>query len=626
MLRHLNKITGLFCLLMLLHPALEAQTDTSRRSTDSVRRGMIGLDSFFRRQKGLVGKLARNLVTDTNGTSDPNTPVRNDLVYSRYEGRIIRYVDIQRLDFGTPITDTNRTMRNNLTRLAEFFHHKSREYVIHNNLFFRPGDKVFPYLLADNERHLRDQPYLLDAKIVIKPVPGTADSVDVTVLTKDVLSIGGSINMHNQNSVEMSVKEDNLSGWGNRLLVTALYDRKRGNQWGTGVELIQRNISGTFMDGNLGFKSFNNTLNGGNRQESMLYGRLVKPLVNPYMKWTFLFEGAYHTTQRLYQNDSLYLSDFRYRYYTYDAWVGRNTGAYTFATRSTDSRLRSLVGLRFFRQLFLRTPAKFDGRYNYQYPDITGVLGSFSVFKQNFYKANYVYGFGRNEDVPDGLDITLAGGYVNKQQVNRPYLGIDLQRYFFTEQEAYFAFTGRFGTFWRSSHAEDMDVLANVDYFSRLVSLSTNWKMRTFLSAGITGQINPVLNTPLFLNSAFGLPEIPVDTTVAGDMRMTLRGESVFFSPLCIANFRFAPFVFTHLCLFTPTGSPLGKSSLYSTVGGGIRTRNESLIFGTMELRGWFFPRKDYFLNESWRIEFTSNIRFKYNQPVIKRPELINVN
>ncbi|HSC37424.1 MAG TPA: hypothetical protein VLD19_06125, partial [Chitinophagaceae bacterium] len=547
--RFLIKITAFFCLLILLHPELRAQADSTRK-------GMIGLDSFFRRQKGLLGKLAHNLVTDT-GTVDPNTPVRNDLIYSRYEGRIIRYVEIQRLDFGTPITDTTRNLRNNLTRLATFFHHKSREYVIRNNLFFRAGDKVFPYLLADNERHLRDQPYLLDAKIVIRPVAGSRDSVDVLVLTKDVLSIGGSINIRNTTAADVSVKEENVSGQGNRLSVTALYDNRRSEKVGTGAEFIQRNIMGSFIDGYIGYKSFAEAFNGGDKQEKMVYGRLVRPLVNPYVKWTYLLEATYHTTQPRYQPDSVYQSDLRYRYYTYDAWAGLNTGAYTLTTKNEDGRLRSLVGLRVFRQLFLRVPEKFANVYNYNYADVTGILGSFSVFKQNFYKTNYVYGFGRNEDVPEGLDVTMSGGWINKQGINRPYAGVDLQKYFFTTHEAYFNFTGRFGTFWRAARAEDMDILLNMDYFSRLVSLGTKWKQRTFLSVGMTGQVNPVLNTPLFLTSAFGLPELPVDTTVAGDARITVKGESVFFSPLRIANFHFAPFVFSNLCLFTPVDQPL---------------------------------------------------------------------
>src|SRR5882724_6842029 len=107
---NLFKITGFICALVIVHLAAYAQ--------DSTHKGMIGLDSFFRRQKGLVGKLARNLVHDTTLSEDPNTPTRNDLVYGRYEGRIIRSIQIQRLDFGTPITDTTRNLRNNLTRLA----------------------------------------------------------------------------------------------------------------------------------------------------------------------------------------------------------------------------------------------------------------------------------------------------------------------------------------------------------------------------------------------------------------------------------------------------------------------------------------------------------------------------
>ncbi len=617
MTRYLIKITGFLCALVLLHLAVHAQ--------DSTHNGMIGLDSFFRRQKGLVGKLARNLVHDTTLSGDPNTPVRNDLVYGRYAGRVIRRIEIQRLDFGTPITDTSRNLRNDLTRLANFFHHKSREWVIRNNLFFHPGEKVFPYLLADNERHLRDQPYLLDAKIAIRPVKGSRDSVDIVVLTKDVLSIGGSINVRSAMSADVGLKDDNVSGMGNRLLVTALYDNARRVHTGTGAEFIQRNISGSFIDGYLGYKSFNDAFNGGNKQETMLYGRLVRPLVNPYMKWTYIVEAGYNTTQPRYQADSLYVSDFQYRYYTYDAWAGLNTGAYKLTTHNEDNRLRSLVGLRLFRQLFLQVPEKFANLYNYQYADVTGVLGSFSIFRQNFYKAKYVYGFGRNEDVPEGLVLDLAAGWIQKQQINRPYVGIGLQKYFFTEKESYFNFTGRLGTFWRQARAEDMDILANLDYFSRLVSLG-KWKQRSFLSAGITDQVNTVLNTPLFLTSPFGLPELPVDTTVTGSVRMTLKGESVFICPFKIANFSFAPFVFSNLCLFTPTGEAFSKSNLYSTVGGGVRTRNESLIFGTIELRGFFFPRKDYFFHDSWRIELNTNIRFKYNTQFIRRPELIVVN
>src|SRR5207245_563075 len=119
------------------------------------------VDSFLLRQKGLLGKLARNVMA--NKPNPINAPVRNDLLYAKYKGKIIRSISIKRLDFGTPITDTSKRVRTVLTRLATSLHRKTAEGVIRNNLFFKTGDKLMPDLVADNERHLRDLPYLHDA-------------------------------------------------------------------------------------------------------------------------------------------------------------------------------------------------------------------------------------------------------------------------------------------------------------------------------------------------------------------------------------------------------------------------------------------------------------------------------
>jgi hypothetical protein len=145
------------------------------------------------------------------------------------------------------------------------------------------------------------------------------------------------------------------------------------------------------------------------------------------------------------------------------------------------------------------------------------------------------------------------------------------------------------------------------------------------VNASITGQINAVYNSPLYLQSQFGLNEWTNSLSEAADIRATLRAESVFFSPFSFINFRFAPFVFTNLCMMTPVKQNLDKSDLYSSVGGGIRTRNESLIFGTFELRIFYFPRKT-FTGDSWRVETTTGIRFKYNSQYVKKPALISVN
>jgi hypothetical protein len=593
------------------------QQDTAKQ-----KRTIVG---FLKEQKGLIGKLASNLVGDTAASDLESAPRRIDLSFEQYEGLIIRRIAIQRLDFGTLIVDTARNFKNTFTKLANAAHHKSREYVIRNNLFFKKGDRLQAYLLADNERHLRDQAYIQDAKIFVLPVPGSPDSADILIRTKDVLSIGGSFELHNTASAEISLKEDNLGGGGGSLSGGLLYNQERRKRTGYSMQYINRNIGGSFMDAYFGYTSFGNTLNAGQKEEEYLYVQLVKPLVNPYSRWTYSFDAANHVTQNMFWTDSFYNADVKYHYFNYDGWIGWNTGAYKLAPGNEDDRLRTLVSLRYFKQLFLKVPDKYANIYNYQYADITGVLAAVSVFRQNFYKTKYFYGFGRNEDVPEGIDISLTAGWTNKQQRNRPYLGLDIQRYYFSANQAYYNFTLRSGSFWGRQRAEDFNILLGIEHYGRLRDLGTQWRQRSVINASVTGQVNPVFNAPLQLQSSYGLDEWKNSLSTAGDFRATLRAESVFFSPYTFVNFRFAPFIFGNLCAITPLRQNLHNTDLYSSIGGGIRTRNESLIFGTFELKVFYFPRKT-FTGDSWRIETNTGIKFKYNSQFLKRPSLINVN
>ena len=580
------------------------------------------IDSFLIHQKGLLGKLAHNIMN--NQPTSVNAPVRNDLLYMRYKGKFIRNIIIRQPNFGTPITDTSKSFKSTLTQWANGLHHKTREGVIRNNLFFKSGDILVPYLVADNERHLRDLPYLQDAKIILRSVG--RDSVDVIIITKDVLSIGGSYRMHTTTRMALALSEDNFAGTGDELLVTTFFDNDRDPKFGYGAEYTGRNIGGSFINWYGGYLNFNRNFNSGEPSEEMAHTGFVRPLVNPYMRFTYAAEAAWHNTLDAYKKDSLYTINNRYRYYNYDAWVGWNTGAFRpSAAVNKDRRLRTLLGLRYLQQNFTSVPAKFEGRYYYQYADVRAILSSVSLFRQDFYKAQNVYGFGRNEDIPEGADLTLTAGWTNKSGTDRPYIGIDLQRYFFTARESYFNYTLKADGYLRNKQIEDINLLFNVEYFSRLLRLGNKWKQRNFVTAGMAHQLKRILNEPLFLQSDFGVREWHNDTLITGNTRITIKMESVFFTPWHPANFRFAPFAFANICLFTPVDEKFSHSNWYNSLGGGIKMRNESLIFETMELRAFFFPQRN-FRREYWRMEFNTNIRFKYNRQFVKKPDFVNAN
>ena len=123
------------------------------------------------------------------------------------------------------------------------------------------------------------------------------------------------------------------------------------------------------------------------------------------------------------------------------------------------------------------------------------------------------------------------------------------------------------------------------------------------------------------MNSNFGL-EYFRNGTLDSDLRSIIKWESVFYNTKKILGFRFAPFLFSDAILLKPTKLNLNRSDIFTAVGGGVRTRNENLVFGTIELKGYWFPRLNGEMR-GWKVELNSNIRFRFRSSFISRPDLI---
>jgi hypothetical protein len=591
-------LTGIF---MVMHLSASAQVDSTKKS------------------ENFIGKMIDNFKKDST-EEHPDQLKTNEQKYLKYEGNIIREIIIHKLPFGIPFSDTTKKLVNTLTKLANTLHHTTKTQVIKNNLFFKPDEPLKPYLMADNERFLRQLTYLQDAGFIVVPVAPGSDSVDVIVMVKDVFSLGGAIGSLGMSQSEVLMQEDNFAGSGNAGIIYGLYDASRNKNLAFGGEYIRRNFGGSFIDGRIGYQSFYPVFNGP-KEDNYYYINLLKPLVNRYMQWTYELDLGYHSTRNLYTSDSLYKSDFRYRYSKYEAWAGYNINAKQFTFEDESSKLRKLVGLRFIRQKFKDIPEKYFSTYDWRYADLMGLLATVTFYRQNFYKTKYIYGFGRNEDIPEGLTLSLTSGYTIKENRTRPFLGFNYQRYHFNKQENYIGYTLRAEGFLNNSSIEDINLLVSVNYFDHLKSMGTKWKQRFFLNLDAAQQVNTILNEPLYLNSKFGLPEFGRND-VGGTLRATAKAESVFFSPWSLAAFRFAPFVFSNVSVFSPYQS---KSKIYTSVGGGMRTRNESFVFGTIEIKGFYFPQKN-FHNSNFSLELTTNVIFKYNSQFVKKPDFIEIN
>jgi len=595
-------------LFSFLSSTLLAQDNTEKRDT-----------FFLAKKRGLLGKLGKSLATDP-----PNQePIKvvNPLII--HTGQIIRNIEILRLGFERNINDTTLIKNSFGVILANGLHKKTTIKVISNNLFFKAGDRVNPYLLADNERYLRTLVYIQDARILIDNIAGTSDSVDIIVITKDIFSIGGNLDIHNPSKVSTQIRNENVGGSGSSVSLSALYDADRNPKFGYGAEFLKRNIGGTFIDGSIGILTFKNDFNSGRLDQTSMYLHFQKPLVTPYIPWIGALDISTNRTSNDYLSDTAYTNNFKYNYQITDGWFGYNFGSQRLFYKNMQTRVRKFLAIRVLDQHFSEIPLINNQIYNYQYASISGVLAAFSIFKQDVYRANFIYGFGINEDVPEGFSASFIGGWTRKESRDRPYYGVEALRSHFSGKGYYTTFTFRTGGYLHKNNLEDVDILINIDHFTKLKKLSPNWYNRNFLSTGFTKQVKPFLNEPIRVNSDFGLPHFGYPGP--SDIRTTLKGETVFFNLKKYYGFRVAPFLFADLVMVRPTNQLFAQSTVYSDFGAGIRTRNENLIFGTIEVRGYYFPKTVQGIS-NFRFEFGTNIRFKYNSTFIRKPDFIAPN
>ena len=623
----------LICILYSLQFSVCAQIDSipKKPGADTLSKAIQtdtipkkSLDEYLKTRKGFFGKMFKGLTRDTTEVQRANDLKRNDAPYKLFEGAVIRNIIIRDLPFGIPLTDTSQKVVTVFTQLANTLHHTTRITVIRNNLFFRENEQLVPYLMADNETYLRQLPYLQDAIIQVVPADNLKlDSVDVYVVVKDLFSLGISVPSIGLKNTDVAITESDITGSGNGFSVHGLYDISRRRNFGGGVEYVLRNIGRSFINFNVGYQSYFPNIVG-LKEENRYYLIFTKPLINRYKHWTYELDGSYHSTRNMYSSDSIYFSDIRYRYYNIDAWAGYNLHATRYTTEAEDKRLRKLIALRVIDRQFQDLPGKNVAQYDWRYANLMGALASLSFYRQNFYKSQFIYAFGINEDIPVGLNLTITTGYTKKQNLSRPFIGLNYERSTFNSKNNYFSYALRAEGYLNHKKLEDINLFGTIDYFDHLKALGAKWKQRTFIDIGIAKQINTILNEPLYIDSKYGLPEFR-NGPGGGSLRASIKAESVFYSPWALESFRFAPFVFSNAGLFTPYNTPINTSSIYTIVGGGLRTRNESLIFGTLELKGYYFLKKNVY-NENWRFDISTDITFKYNTQLVRRPDFIQVN
>ncbi len=563
---------------------------------------------------------AVNSIKKTPGPGASYLNGKSEDPYLPYQGKIIRHINIETINFDRSFKDTS--LRDNTlgSRVGRRLHMTTSNFVIRNNLFIKENTPLNAFKVADNERFIRSLEYIHDARFIVDTVEGATDSVDVTVITKDLFSIAGGMEADGLNRISANVYDANLAGMGQRLELTGLYAKTRENHFGFGGYYRKNNMFHTFIDATIGYSTVNiSPLT--NSEQTTEYLTLSRPLISPYSRVAGALTISHNEAYNSYNLPDSQI--FKYRYNLFDAWAGYNLGIKLLTATNNTIRDRRFLSFRVFDRQFVRPPYQIEGRYNPIYNSAQAALAQITFFRQDYYRSQYIYGFGFTEDLPYGYNIAITTGWHRQLDLQRPYGGINATHFIATKKGDFIKLYLRAGGYLHEGSVQDGGFLVGATIHGRLFNIDET-KVRSYINASYTHLYNRTTTEPLRINNDFG-PRGFLSDSAFGSQRLTIQLETVFYLPYKLWGFQFAPFPYLDFTGVTPQDAPFSKSNLYTSLGGGIRARNENLVFETIEARAYFFPVAPNNM-KGFKVVVNANLRYRYANNYITAPELLKLN
>jgi hypothetical protein len=598
------QIGVIIMLLLPFHLLAQKKDSSDKKDTTSLFQNM--------RESRLGKELARSITR--RPFTDTAKQVKSEDKLKPFQGKIIRDIHVEHIGFNKSIYNEQKNIKSSVTHFANSLHTNTRAKIVKQHLFFYEGQELNPYRLADNERYLRDLDFILDSRIIVEPIDGSEDSVDIHVVTRDVFSLGGRVTP-DPRKFKFGLYDANLMGNAQRIDVTTLYQNSRTPRTGYSAYYRKSSLFGSLTNLTFGYTQLNNGNSYGEENEYAYYARLDRPLVSPYSRWAGGIEVSRNWSRNIYSTaDSLFLN---YRYNVQDYWAGYNIGIHN----NMNDRTRHFIGIRYFQQQFLNQPDQPYEITNPLYNNRRMVLAAFTFYEQNFYTTHYVYGFGRTEDIPYGTNLTTTLGWSRELNLERPYASIDFTKSFVEPKGNFYTLRAATGGYLKNKLAEDAILLVSGSLYSRLINFK-KLKIRQLVEGGYTDMFNQRTNVGLTLSTQ--IHGFSPDS-LYGYRRIFGHSETTFFTGWSFLGFRFAPFTAFEGGLLQEKINNKFDNKFYPGFSAGVRTRNENLIFGTMELRAYYFPITVPGVS-TFGFRFTSNLRIKYSGTFVKAPGLLTYN
>jgi len=487
--------------------------------------------------------------------------------YKKYEGKVIRNIRVVSLDpFGPTVIDTARDATTGVGKFLNVVHVRSTPLVIRKMILIRKGQRVDPFVLADQERLLKDLNYIDDARVVVSDEDG--DSVDVVVITKDVWSIGIVIPTLTTTKVGVRLFDANFVGMGDRLTLNFSFEAHRAPfARFDGFSYTYTNILGSFTDLTLNYYH--------DDQDQVNIGAwLDRPFVTNRTKYA---GGISYQYNKLAYNTSHVIPDYSKGSSGY-IWLGR---AYLIPQYRIPTRF---VFSTSFQAVTYSQRPRITIDSNSGYYDKSQFLASLAFSRNNYYLIDYFLNFGKIENIPYGRLMSLTFGPQFTNYYTRLYAGVTYSQGNFIKNFGYLQGRLDLGFYYNKRAIEDGALIARLNYMSYLYFTPNHrYKFRTYIFStyrqGFLRRSNNVDFT--YVNQDLRIANYQSDTVFRGVNSLACYFSTVAFTPWYFYGFRFALTGMFAGGVKSDGHSNLFMNQIYTGIGAGLLIRNDNLIFPT---------------------------------------------
>jgi hypothetical protein len=497
--------------------------------------------------------------------------------YLKYNGRVIREINVIVKDpFGYSINDTVRQKINVFQRAGNYYHLTTRHRIIKNMLLFKQSEKVDALKISESERLIRNAGYINDARIQI--IPLNKDTVDVLIVAQDRWEVTAPV-MLTANVFDLRFRDKNIIGQGQQFDQHFNVVRSSGYYDVDGSYNVA-NLGHSFISSNIYYQVNSNL--------SQIRLALDRPFYSPLAKWAggasgdkvWTFFDVNDSTERTG------VKRFHLDNYNYDMWAAKNfklNRGETMLDKSTNITL----GWRYFGSSYERRPPAFIDTSK-MFLNSSMWLGSVGLALQQYYKDSYIYRFGANEDVAEGVIVQWFYGLKQiEKDKSRLYTGFDIGRAKHFKHLGYLSLTFSYGIFFNQKVANNTTFLTKLYYFSNLHRRG-KWFFRQFATCKyIDGKNKPSYETiTLRSEELYGFSS----GGLKGQTKMLLNLETVAYAPYNVLGFRFAPIVMAGYGMVGPDDDDVWHKRIYQGYSVGLLIRNENLLSSTFQITVGYYP------------------------------------